>query len=165
VIRERGGRRAARLVAAAALAAGLAGWIGPTAAQRPGQSRDLANDERLGGHTLQRHVGLTDDDLRNRLVRQPGISAASTYTDRATAERVVGATLAREGARVDRWLGRTGSRPNLTLGYRGPASAPIGRTVRRGDTRVLPCTDAIVVLRWDARNGYYVLTSYPERRR
>jgi toxin YxiD len=159
-------RLAVRLALCLVLGAGLlCSGNAPTAAQKASQNRDLAADERLGGHTLQRHVGRSDDDLRDRLEQQPGISAASTYTDRATAERVVGDTLARERARVERWLNRTGSRPNLTLDYHGPASAPIGRTVRRGDSRVLPCTDAIVVLRWDARRGYYVLTSYPERRR
>lgn len=155
-----------RFVAALALAGTFTTVSVTAAGTQPGApARDLSIDERMGGHTLQRHVGRTDADLFDRLDRQPGISAASTYTDRATAERVVGETLARERGRIDRWLNRSGSRPNLTLDYRGPVSAPIGRTVRRGDTRVLPCSDAIVVLRWDSRRNYYVLTSYPERRR
>lgn len=155
-------RHAARLVIVAALA--WAGIASP-AAQNGASSRDLAADERLGGHTLQRHVGLSDDELRARLARQPGISAASTYTDRATAERVVGETIARERTRIARWLNRAGNRPNLTLTYRSPAAMPIGRTVRRGESRSVACTEAIVVLRWDARREYFVLTSYPERRR
>lgn len=126
---------------------------------------DLARDERRGGHTLERHVGRTDAELRERLRREPGIRAASTYTDRDTAERVVAATLSRERTRVERWSRGTGRRPNLALDYRGDAGASIGRTLGRRDRRSRVCRDAVVVLRWDDRRGdFYVLTSYPEAR-
>ena len=46
-------------------------------------------------------------------------SGASTYTNRATAERIVARTLTRQRSRVDQWLARSGSRPNLALDYRG----------------------------------------------
>src|SRR5687767_5324142 len=62
--------------------------------------RDLAQDESRGGHTLARHVGKSDEDLRERLARERGISAASTYGDRATAETVVARTLAQQSQRV-----------------------------------------------------------------
>src|SRR5262245_38472617 len=81
------------------------------------EPRDLANDERLGGHTLARHVGKSDQDLAARLQREPGISAASTYTDSATAAAVVGAALAASRSRLDTWLARRGGRPNLVLRY------------------------------------------------
>ncbi len=54
-----------------------------------GTSRDLSIDDARGGHTLKRHVGRTDAQLAERLAREH-VSAASTYPDRATAERVVG---------------------------------------------------------------------------
>lgn len=127
--------------------------------------RDLDVDERRGGHTLARHVGRTDDQLRARLVRE-SIAAASTYLDRATAERVVAATLDRLGDRVARWVSREGARPNLALAYRGDPARPIGRTLRRGARSSEPAHHAVVVLRWDQRHrDFYVLTSYPEDRR
>lgn len=76
---------------------------------------DLSRDEARGGHTLERHVGRSDDQLVDRLSREPGVSAASTYADRATAERVVEQTLARNRERIDSWLDRVGYRPNLAL--------------------------------------------------
>lgn len=129
--------------------------------------RDLAADERCGGHTLARHVGRTDADLAERLRRQPDISAASTYPDLYTAESVVGTTIARERGRIASWERRSGRRPNLALRFRGdPARPPIGRSLRRGRPRPEPCTDAVVVLRWDERrDAFCVLTSYPEVRR
>jgi hypothetical protein len=122
---------------------------------------DLARDEARGGHTLARHVGRTDAQLRERLRREQ-ISAASTYTDRATAERVVARTLARQRARVDQWLARKGSRPNLALDYRGDRRETIGRSLTRRSPQPIPCSDAVVVLRWDGSRGFIVLTSYPE---
>jgi hypothetical protein len=128
--------------------------------------RDLSRDEAMGGHTLARHVGLTDAQLRDRLAEEPGISAASTYTDRATAERVVGDALEYLSARVAQWAARRGSRPNLSLHYHDRSTEPVGRSLERGDTRPRPCSDAVVVLRWDDRRGeYFILTSYPESRR
>jgi hypothetical protein len=129
----------------------------PAAADR----YDLQRDETRGGHTLARHVGRSDADLRARLRREQ-ISAASTYTDRAIAERVVARTLARQRSRVDRWLARRGPRPNLALDYHGQPREIIGRSLTRRSPQPLPCTDAVVVLRWDGGRGFIVLTSYPE---
>ena len=124
---------------------------------------DLSVDEHAGGHTLARHVGRTDAQLRERLDNEPGISAASTYTDRQTAERVVAQALDDGARRIDAWTARGRARPNLTLNVHVP-DAPIGRSLSRRGRAVEPCHDALVVLR--ARgDGFYVLTSYPEFRR
>ena len=127
-------------------------------------SRDLSVDESRGGHTLARHVGQTDAALRARLAREPGISAASTYTDRAIAEATVGLVLAEQAKRIQTWAARQGNRPNLALSYSGPSKHVIGRTLPRGRREPIPSTDAVVVLRCDG-TGFYVLTSYPEVRR
>ncbi len=117
----------------------------------------------MGGHTLARHVGKSDAELAERLQRERQISAASTYTDRATAERSVGAALAEGGGRLRSWMRRSGGRPNLVLHYVEPSRRPIGRSLTRGGSRTDLCIRALVVLRWDDRkNRYYVLTSYPE---
>lgn len=127
------------------------------------QARNLAIDEALGGHTLARHVGKSDAELADRLRREPNISAASTYTNRATAERAVAAAMAGGGGRLASWLRRSGRRPNLVLNYVEPSRRTIGRSLMRRGHRLVSCTRAIVVLRWDHhRSRYYVLTSYPE---
>jgi hypothetical protein len=135
-----------------------------SAAQRdPVAGRDLAIDESLGGHTLARHVGKSDAELAERLRREPRISAASTYTDRATAERAVGAALAGAGRRLTTWERRSGRRPNLVLNYVDPARRPLGRSLHRSQRAAQPARRAVVVLRWHERsNRFYVLTSYPE---
>ena len=38
---------------------------------------DLSQDEEAGGHTLRRHVGRSDDQLRERLQREPNIAVTT----------------------------------------------------------------------------------------
>jgi hypothetical protein len=128
----------------------VAGWF-----------RDLAADEARGGHTLARHVGKTDDELRARLKAEPDISAASTYFDADTAARVVAEVLSRKSDEVRKWGQRTGSRPNLVL--RLDTGEPIGRSIRQGQSNAREVDSAVVVLRWTG-SDWYVLTSYPEDR-
>jgi len=127
-----------------------------------GPSRDLTQDEAAGGHILRKHIGKTDDELRERLERERNITGASTYTDLPTAEHAVGAAIAQSQDRIERWLGRPRGRPNLVLDYDSPT--PIGRTINRGEDQSHPCSHALVVLKYSGPNSYYVLTSYPECR-
>ena len=124
--------------------------------------RNLARDEQRGGHTLKRHVGKSDIELHTRLEAEPNISAASTYTDRKTAESAVGEAIGANQPRVEKWLHRTGGHPNLVLDYDGTQS--IGRSLRRNASASNPCSHAVVVLKWMATDDFIVLTSYPECR-
>ena len=122
--------------------------------------RDLDADEARGGHTLARHVGKSDEELRDRLRREPDISAASSYTDQDAAERTVGMALRNERAKVAAWE-KASSHPNLVLRVTMPTV--IGRSVRQGSSVARDVKSAVVVLRW-VGPGWYVLTSYPEDR-
>ncbi len=142
----------------------LLALIAPLVAASPAEAskRDLARDEKRGGHTLSRHVGRTDEELRERLRKEPGISAASTYTDRATAEEAVTLAIRFAKKRVDPWLAREGSRANLVIDWPGSGKV-LGRSLRRGEKAPVPCKRALVVLKWDpGAEIFYVLTSYPE---
>ena len=109
-------------------------------------TRDLAVEEKRGGHTLSRHVGKTDEQLRERLRKEPGISAASTYTDRATAEDAIARAIRASKKRVDRWMMREGSRANLVIDWPGDGKV-VGRTLRRGEKSAVPCRRAMVFLK------------------
>jgi len=148
---------------AAASSAGDSATIRVEAHPTSGPVRDLSQDEAAGGHILRKHVGQTDDELRERLQWEPGITGASTYTNRSVAEHAVGAAIAESHDRIERWLSRSGGHPNLVLDY--DSETPIGRTINRGENQSRPCAHALVVLKYVGRNEYYVLTSYPECRR
>ena len=131
--------------------------------ENPKEDRyDLARDESRGGHTLARHVGCTDEQLAQRLRKERNISAASTWTDRETAEDTVGTAFRAERDRISDWMRRGERRPNLALHYN--AGHVIGRSLRRDASESVPCTSAIIVLRANGPDGYYVLTTYPEAR-
>ena len=123
---------------------------------------DLGRDEERGGHTLKKHVGRTDEELQERLRRERNISAASTWTDRETAEVTVADALRVERGRIESWMRRGYPRANLALHY--DAGRTIGRSLRRGDDQTVPCTSAVIVLRADGPDSYFVLTTYPEAR-
>lgn len=172
-------RALGRVIAAAMMAIGLAMATGcgqnpaPSAAIRPEShdrvrinmsipGYDLGRDEERGGHTLDRHVARTDEQLRERLERERNISAASTWTDREEAEETVAHALQAERGRVENWMRRGFPRANLALHYR--AGQVVGRSLRRGDGQTVDCTSAVIVLRADGPESFYVLTTYPEAR-
>ena len=124
---------------------------------------DLGRDEERGGHTLSRHVARSDAELEERLERERNISAASIWTDRETAEETLAEALHAERGRVESWAKRGYPRANLALHY--SAERPIGRSLRRGESAPVTCTDALIVLRADGPESFYVLTAYPEARR
>lgn len=134
----------------------------PAPKQMSNSAHDLSVDEQFGGHTLERHIGRTDAELQERLERERHISAASTYTDRASAEHAVAEAIQENQDRIQRWLQRPGGHPNLVLDYHG--DQPVGRVLNRGESHSIPCSNAVVVLKWAGPNRYYVLTSYPECR-
>src|ERR1700675_18643 len=123
---------------------------------------DLARDEVRGGHTLDKHVGRSDSELRERLTTERNISAASTWTNREVAEETVGQALRAEHGKIVRWEERGYRRPNLALHFDG--GRVIGRCMRHGDESSSPSTPAVIVLKADGPS-FYVLTSYPEDRR
>ena len=124
---------------------------------------DLARDEARGGHTLDKHVGRSDQELRERLDRERNISAASTWTNREVAEETVAQALRAEQDKIVRWEERGYPRPNLALHF--DAGRVIGTIMRHGEERSSPATQADIVLKADGPNSFYVLTSYPEDRR
>jgi Bacterial CdiA-CT RNAse A domain len=122
---------------------------------------DLSKDEGRG-HTLAKHVGRSDEELRGRLDRERNISAASTWTDRDAAEETIGEALQKDQGRITQWEERGERRPNLALHF--DAGRTIGRSMRHGDSTSVPCTAAVIVLKADGSDSFYVLTAYPEDR-
>jgi hypothetical protein len=95
-------------------------------------------------------------------LRREHISAASTWTDRETAEATVAQALRSERSRIESWMQRGSPRANLALHYR--AGHTIGRSLRRGESQAVPCSNAVLVLRADGPDSFFVLTTYPEDR-
>ncbi|RPF21149.1 polymorphic toxin-type HINT domain-containing protein [Myceligenerans xiligouense] len=115
----------------------------------------LAPHESAGGHTIDRHVGLSDTDLRGR-----GISQASTFSNVAAAEKATGGNLATNRLKIDNWL-TAGTKQRLEI--TGTMNPVDGRVYTRA-TDTFGSPDAILsVLQRNPSmpGGYHIVTSFP----
>jgi hypothetical protein len=117
----------------------------------------LAHEGIGGGHTLAKHVGKSEEFLRNRLATEPHITGASTFYSRQVAEESVSALLQNHAAAVNHWL--RGSRRQLTLF--GSSTRPLGWLISRESVVATHESGIKVILRRTSTlgTGYYVHTA------
>ena len=120
----------------------------------------LTAHESAGGHTLVRHLGLTQTELANRLVAQIALPRASSFTDRETAEQAISDAIDANETQIANWLASTAAR--LQINY--TAANPIDISLARGATSTVPVHSLQIILRRDSTVplGYYILTAYPQ---
>ncbi|WP_372401712.1 ribonuclease YeeF family protein [Bacillus spizizenii] len=123
----------------------------------------LAAHEAKGGHLIERHVGKTDGELFQRLIKDTKISGSSSFKDRATAEKVASSVLSdpKNISKITKWLSNPNSRPTLPLRYKGDGEV-LGRRVEKGSNVVKDATNATIVLK-KSKNGEFILTGYPTK--
>jgi hypothetical protein len=141
------------------LAAGFAG-----AARALSVSRGLLSlqaEEAAGGHTLARHIGKTEAELRARLLRQPRLRTASTFHTLADAEYAVSKTLRANKTLIKLWakVAQVGETESFECAVRHG----IGHGVARQTGLLTEMSRVTVVLRKVAAHNriYFVLTAYP----
>ena len=127
----------------------------PKPSQRP-RSSFLRENEARGGHVLDKHVGKTDEELLARLKSEPHLREVSTFTDEATAERVIKAAIAENQDEIGKWL-KNNQDTKLALAYKSPVS--VGRMLIRGGTTGIEKNEVTLVLR-KLKDEFYVLTAY-----
>jgi hypothetical protein len=121
----------------------------------------MAHEGLDGGHTLAKHVGKSEQFLRNRLALEPRITAASTFYDRQSAESALSAFMEANAPKITRWL--QGGDSEVVL--RGRAAHPLGIVISRVPTRPVEATGIRLVLRRssDLRIGYRIHTAMVTR--
>jgi hypothetical protein len=154
------------------LAADIVGLLGAMKGVRPAgrqaaepskppqspRSTFLHENEAQGGHVLDKHVGKTDEELLARLKSEPHLREVSTFTDEATAERVIKAAIAENQDEIGKWLKQTRN-TRLELEHSSPAT--VGRSLVRGTTGSVDRRVATIIL-VKTPKGFYVLTAYVE---
>jgi Bacterial CdiA-CT RNAse A domain len=147
----------ARTLAADADSARSANAIGKkvvpdgTPSGETGPGLDLVAEEQAGGHTIGRHVAVSDADLIAR-----NIPYAGRFVDLSAARTATADNIAANQQTIDEWL--QGASPKLAI--QNPME-PAGGIVYERDTQsFLPAAEVnTVIVR--SSTGYYVLTSYP----
>ncbi|WP_341772582.1 RNase A-like domain-containing protein [Burkholderia latens] len=79
------------------------------------QHEATAANPRLGGHTISKHVGKTEAQLRERLKQEPHRDVVSSFHNMRTAEFAISAVIRIEAARIDLWAKSTRRHIPLTL--------------------------------------------------
>jgi len=142
---------------ARSLARGEAGTLKLWWEREPGW---LVKHEHSGSHTIERHVGKTDQELLQRLRDNPSITGSSTFTDQEKAERAIGHLLDDNRSTIATWL--RGPRDDLAI--RGDAGDLIGRGAdRSGIVRELHRLRAWLVRDDSMPEGYRIVTAYPTK--
>jgi len=119
-------------------------------------------DSRVGGHTIAKHIGKTDAELRARLLDERRLQVASTFDSLPTAERVLYRALRANKSAIEDWARH--ARPFEKREFFFRASEPVGTALVRATNQLQRVSKVRVVLKLQAYNGklYYILTAYPE---
>ncbi|WFR98755.1 RNase A-like domain-containing protein [Rhizobium tumorigenes] len=140
--------------------------VGAVRAGRISLMRQEAEDGvSVGGHTVARHVGWTDQELLERMSEMASRGRApksiSTYSDLVTAERAVTRTLQTNRARIIAWSKNAGTGNVLKLEM--DFGRNVGRGILKSTQKIQPMTRVQVRLMRETYAGrpYFVLTSFP----
>lgn len=120
----------------------------------------LVVHERAGGHTLARHVGITEASLVNRLVTQPTLPRASSFFNREIAEQTISDAMDANQTQIVNWLATATAR--LSIYHR--VNQAIGISLAQNNLHPAIAQNLRIILKRDATVslGYYILTAYPE---
>jgi len=129
---------------------------------------DLSVYELHGGHTLKRHVGLSQDQALRRI--RDGETAAGSFSDRMTAQRAVDDAIQAHGGEIAAWLWSPASRSRLAfVAYLGRVvgTSLTRRDVARGVETPSHAMSVRLVLQANDQlaAGFTVVTAYPTRER
>ena len=123
----------------------------------------LQQQENLGGHTISRHVGKTDQQLFNRLINSPRISAASTYPNLPTASTNIQNALRANSTILNRWVIGAAVGEKRVVDY--ATNAVVGRVASRPPSlsNIANSRKLRAVMKKTAQGDCLLLTSYPAR--
>jgi len=127
----------------------------------------LQQQENLGGHTIDRHVGKTDGQLTQRLINSPNIAAAGSYPASAlpdprylAAQATIAQGLASRRQTINNWAAT--AHANAPRAEELQAAAAIGRVaLQTQPANVFDTQTYCVILRANGVGGCRVLTSFP----
>jgi hypothetical protein len=151
-------------VAVPTLVAGLLGAI-RIQSVRAGRVQLLRHEaqagSKVGGHTIARHVGKTEVELRARLLAEPRVPAACSFPNLDVAERAVTHGLRVCAKEIAEWTSKATikSRPQ---GFEF-AFSKAGYGVVRLTNEFRHLSRVRIVLKYGEYNGmpYYILTAFP----
>ncbi|UOF90791.1 hypothetical protein LSG31_00465 [Fodinisporobacter ferrooxydans] len=122
----------------------------------------LAYHEKQGGHMLKGHVNIGFKKLRERMKNDKGITAASKFKDRSTAERIVDSALQDHQIQnsINLWMKDKKRRTKLVLTFNYDGPDVIGWKIASHNSKPQKCSRVMLVLKKKG-NDKFILTGYP----
>jgi len=133
---------------------------------------DLREEERLGGHAIEGHVGKSQEFLLGRVRREAldaerdgyaeGIKVGS-FSSLEAANKLVNATVAQNAGLVDRVTSGRSGRETLNASFDGPTGYEAYARTERSQPYIRDTYDVRVIIVPDDRaaKGFRVDTAYP----
>ncbi|WP_429565248.1 RNase A-like domain-containing protein [Paraburkholderia sp. MM6662-R1] len=120
---------------------------------------EAKDGSRIGGHTIEKHVGRTEAQLRERLRLEPKRDVVSSFRDLPTAEWAISKVMESNTLKIRSWA-QSNPRHALTLFHN--VGKTVGYGINRETGQVKGMSMVQVVLKYEKYNGmpYYILTSY-----
>lgn len=134
------------------------GAMNPGAWLPPRKRGWLRDHETPPGHTLERHVGKSADELLERLMTS-GRRQAASFADEAAAENYVNTILVRFHDEIEAWK-RAGGPDKLVV--RADLGETTGIIALRGGTMIESTAAKVVLIPTKRDAGWQVLTAYPD---
>ncbi len=138
------------------------------AAIRGGHIR-LAEHESLsgrtpGGHTLERHIGKTPEELMARLAANPYLRATSSFRSTREAEQLISKVLRDNKHQIEMWVKHAPPGLPARMRLNRAFAQQTGIIIKRGSQEVKPCYGVRVILDFQTWHGkpYFILTAFPD---
>ncbi|WP_439892702.1 RNase A-like domain-containing protein [Ralstonia sp. 25C] len=114
----------------------------------------------IGGHTIAKHVGRTEQQLRARLKAETKIKVASSFRDMKAAEWAISQAMKADAMRIKAWVQSSGSKLEIVH----DVGVDVGYGVVRATGAFVKMRKVKMFLKREIYNGmpYYILTAYLE---
>ena len=122
---------------------------------------NIDSHEEAGGHTGERHIGKSEEWLKNRLKEEPNIPMASSFYSKEHANWAQNMVVRKHRKEIDAWL-KSGQTKPLIIDI--AMQSIIGKVLKRGKNKAVPTKKvrAIVVKNPDL-NSWHFKTSFPTK--
>nr|WP_264082149.1 RHS repeat-associated core domain-containing protein [Pseudomonas hamedanensis] len=120
----------------------------------------LGAHEKRGGHFIEKHVGRTAAQLAQRLRDEPWLSRASTFFDRATAEKAMSTVITKNQTTIDRFLLSNDTQIIIS----DSVSYPVGMVLKKKSPDIRQVHGVYLLLRKDKKlpGSYRIHTGFAE---
>ncbi|NIF03380.1 hypothetical protein F3J38_25590 [Pantoea sp. Acro-805] len=117
-----------------------------------------------GGHTIERHIGKTLEELQARLSRRAALTETSSFRSTREAEQLISKVLSDNRNQIEMWVKHLPPGMNAKMELERVFAHQTGILVIRGSTKVTACFKVRIVIRFQQWHGkpYFVLTAFPK---